>query len=56
MRAIYPCKDGYLNFIIYGGKAGRRSNQALVQWMAEHGLATERLLSKDRRSAGEGLG
>ena len=47
MRAIYECKDGYLNFIIYGGNAGRRSNQALVQWMAEHGLATEKLLNKD---------
>jgi crotonobetainyl-CoA:carnitine CoA-transferase CaiB-like acyl-CoA transferase len=47
MRAIYQCKDGYLNFIIYGGAAGRRSNQALVQWMAEHGLATEALLNKD---------
>jgi crotonobetainyl-CoA:carnitine CoA-transferase CaiB-like acyl-CoA transferase len=47
MRAIYECKDGYLNFIIYGGNAGRRSNQALVQWMAEQGLATERLLNKD---------
>ena len=47
MRAIYECKDGYLNFIIYGGNAGRRSNQALVEWMAEHGLATETLLKKD---------
>jgi crotonobetainyl-CoA:carnitine CoA-transferase CaiB-like acyl-CoA transferase len=47
MRAIYECKDGYLNFIIYGGTAGRRSNQALVQWMAERGLGTERLLNKD---------
>lgn len=47
MRAIYECKDGYLNFIIYGGRAGRRSNEALVQWMAEHGLATESLSKKD---------
>jgi crotonobetainyl-CoA:carnitine CoA-transferase CaiB-like acyl-CoA transferase len=47
MRAIYECKDGYLNFITYGGTAGRRSNQGLVQWMAEHGLATEQLLNKD---------
>jgi len=47
MRAIYQCKDGYLNFIIYGGNAGRRSNQALVVWMAEHGLASEALLNKD---------
>jgi len=47
MRAIYACKDGYLNFIIYGGKAGRRSNQALVKWMAEHDLATDSLRNKD---------
>src|SRR5216117_1834421 len=47
MRAIYECKDGYINFIIYGGKAGRRSNQALVDWMADHGLATNSLLDKD---------
>jgi crotonobetainyl-CoA:carnitine CoA-transferase CaiB-like acyl-CoA transferase len=47
MRAIYECKDGYINFIIYGGKAGRRSNQALVSWMAEHGLATDALIKKD---------
>jgi crotonobetainyl-CoA:carnitine CoA-transferase CaiB-like acyl-CoA transferase len=47
MRAIYQCKDGYINFIIYGGKAGRRSNQALVEWLAEHGLATDSLLKKD---------
>jgi benzylsuccinate CoA-transferase BbsE subunit len=47
MRAIYECKDGYLNFIIYGGNAGRRSNQAVVLWMAEHGLASEKLLNKD---------
>jgi crotonobetainyl-CoA:carnitine CoA-transferase CaiB-like acyl-CoA transferase len=47
MRAIYECKDGYLNFIIYGGTAGRRSNQALVLWMADHGLASQKLLNKD---------
>jgi crotonobetainyl-CoA:carnitine CoA-transferase CaiB-like acyl-CoA transferase len=47
MRAIYECKDGYINFIIYGGKAGRRSNQALVEWLAEHDLATSTLVKKD---------
>src|SRR5206468_797770 len=50
MRAIYECRDGYLNFIIYGGKAGRRSNQALVEWMGEHGLASASLLHKDWNS------
>ena len=38
MRVIWPCRDGYLNFIIYGGEAGRRTNQALVQWMLERGV------------------
>jgi crotonobetainyl-CoA:carnitine CoA-transferase CaiB-like acyl-CoA transferase len=47
MRAIYPCKDGFLNFIIYGGDAGRRSNEALVAWLAEEGLAGDGLLHKD---------
>ncbi len=47
MQAIYPCKDGYINFIVYGGAAGRRSNQALVAWLAEEDLATDGLLKKD---------
>ena len=34
-RAFWPCKDGYLNFIIYGGAAGRRTNKQLVEWMRE---------------------
>lgn len=38
MRVIWPCRDGSLNFIIYGGEAGRRTNQALVQWMLEKGM------------------
>lgn len=47
MQAIYRCKDGYINFIIYGGAAGRRSNKALVAWLAEEGLVSERLRQKD---------
>jgi len=39
MRAFWPCQDGWLNFIIYGGAAGRQSNQQLVAWMAEKGMA-----------------
>ena len=34
-RAFWPCADGYLNFIIYGGAAGRRTNLQLVEWMRE---------------------
>jgi len=37
-RAFWPCKDGYINFVIYGGPAGRRTNKALVTWMREIGL------------------
>jgi crotonobetainyl-CoA:carnitine CoA-transferase CaiB-like acyl-CoA transferase len=47
MRVFWPCKDGYLNFIIYGGEAGRRTNQALVEWMDSKGLAPDFLQQKD---------
>ncbi len=49
MRAIWPCRDGFLNFIIYGGEAGRRTNQALVTWMDEKGMAPQFLQEKDWR-------
>ena len=41
MRVMWPCLDGWINFIIYGGAAGRHTNQQLVAWMAEKGLAPE---------------
>ncbi len=47
MRAIYRCRDGHINFIFYGGEAGRRSNEAMVQWMAELGEAPEWLTRVD---------
>jgi crotonobetainyl-CoA:carnitine CoA-transferase CaiB-like acyl-CoA transferase len=36
-RVFWPCRDGWLNFIFYGGKAGRRTNEQLVAWMRERG-------------------
>lgn len=36
-RVFWPCKDGYLNFIIYGGVAGRRTNEGLCAWMKAAG-------------------
>ncbi len=36
-RVFWPCKDGYMNFIIYGGVAGRRTNQAVTSWMKDAG-------------------
>jgi len=47
MRAIYRCRDGHINFILYGGEAGKRSNEAMVQWMAELNEAPEWLKQKD---------
>ena len=47
MRVFWPCQDGYLNFIIYGGEAGRRTNQALVEWMDSKGMAPDSLKQKD---------
>jgi crotonobetainyl-CoA:carnitine CoA-transferase CaiB-like acyl-CoA transferase len=39
MRAFWPCRDGWLNFILYGGSAGRHTNEQLVAWMRERGMA-----------------
>ncbi|HEX9880608.1 MAG TPA: CoA transferase [Candidatus Binatia bacterium] len=50
MRVFWPCKDGFLNFIIYGGEAGRKTNQALVQWMDAQGMAPQFLKLKDWKS------
>ncbi len=47
MRAIYRCRDGFINFIVYGGAAGKATNKALVQWMNEDGMAPQFLLEKD---------
>ena len=49
MRALYPCRDGFINFIIYGGEAGKRSNEAMVEWMTEEGMAPAWLKQKDWR-------
>jgi crotonobetainyl-CoA:carnitine CoA-transferase CaiB-like acyl-CoA transferase len=43
MRAFWPCKDGWINFIVYGGAAGRHTNQQLVAWMDECGMGSETL-------------
>jgi benzylsuccinate CoA-transferase BbsE subunit len=37
-RVFWPCRDGHLNFIIYGGVAGRRTNEAIVDWMKGTGV------------------
>ena len=37
-RVFWPCRDGFINFILYGGAAGRRTNEQLVAWMQELGF------------------
>jgi crotonobetainyl-CoA:carnitine CoA-transferase CaiB-like acyl-CoA transferase len=43
----WPCKDGFVSYAIWGGQAGARTNQALVDWMEEEGMATETLKDMD---------
>jgi crotonobetainyl-CoA:carnitine CoA-transferase CaiB-like acyl-CoA transferase len=47
MRAFWPCRDGWLNFIVYGGAAGRHTNQQLVAWMEERGTGSPVLQAID---------
>lgn len=37
-KAFWPCKDGHINFVLYGGVAGRRTNEGLTAWMREKGF------------------
>ena len=47
MRVMWPCKDGWINFIIYGGAAGRHTNQQLAAWMDAKGLSPDWLKQID---------
>jgi crotonobetainyl-CoA:carnitine CoA-transferase CaiB-like acyl-CoA transferase len=47
MRVMWPCQDGWLNFIIYGGPAGRHTNRELVAWMDERNMAPDWLKRMD---------
>ena len=38
---IWPCKDGYVAFFLFGGTMGVLSNPALVKWMDEENMGTE---------------
>jgi crotonobetainyl-CoA:carnitine CoA-transferase CaiB-like acyl-CoA transferase len=44
---VWPCKDGFVNFGIYGGTLGAKRNLALVEWMDEEGLADDFLKETD---------
>ena len=47
MRAAYPCKDGYICWLIYGAKAGGITNKETMKWMDEKGMSTDWLKTQD---------
>lgn len=46
-RSIYPTKDGYFDFCLYGGAVGAHSNREMVKWMADEGMAPPTIVAKD---------
>lgn len=46
-RQIWPCKDGFVAFQIYGGQIGRKTNRNLVQWMNSEGMANDFLMKME---------
>ena len=46
-RVFWPCQDGWLNFVFYGGTAGRRTSEQLVAWMREAGAELGPLAAVD---------
>ena len=41
VRYTWPCKDGYVNFLIVGSGPGVRVNQILTEWMNSEGLGLD---------------
>jgi len=46
-REIWPCRDGFVSFALRGGPARVPGLVAMVQYMDEHGMASERLKAVD---------
>jgi len=46
-RLTWPCRDGFVCFILVGGAIGAKANKALVKWMDEEGMASDYLNNKD---------
>jgi benzylsuccinate CoA-transferase BbsE subunit len=44
---IWPCKDGFVAFYLFGGQMGAVSNPALTRWMEKQGLATVKMKKMD---------
>jgi crotonobetainyl-CoA:carnitine CoA-transferase CaiB-like acyl-CoA transferase len=44
---IYPCQDGYVSVVFFGGVIGGKACRALVQWMDACGLAPQHMRDTD---------
>lgn len=44
---IWPCKDGFINYIVQGGQPGAERNIAMTNWLDEEGFATDYLRNKN---------
>ncbi len=44
-RQVWPCKDGFLFFLMMGRQQGAKTCRQLVKWMSEVGMANEFLLT-----------
>ena len=54
-REIWPCRDGWVSFALRGGPARVPGLMAMVQYMAEHGMASERLRATDWKTYNHNL-
>lgn len=46
-RLNYPCRDGYVAFVLFGGALGAATNRKLVEWMDGDGMAPDFMKTKD---------
>jgi benzylsuccinate CoA-transferase BbsE subunit len=44
-RQVWPCRDGFLFFLMMGRQQGAKTCRQLVKWMDEEGMANEFLLT-----------
>jgi benzylsuccinate CoA-transferase BbsE subunit len=40
-RAVWPCKDGYVTWVMFGGSAGEVENLALAKWLDDEKIPGE---------------
>jgi crotonobetainyl-CoA:carnitine CoA-transferase CaiB-like acyl-CoA transferase len=49
-RMIFPCRDGYVSAVFFGGPLGAQACRRLVQWMTELDMAPAFMLEMDWES------